>query len=176
MRREDEWRELERRVLGALGRMYGERSGVAGSAGPGAADGAASGPSDGSDGRNRNYGACEVCGVVLRPGSVRCAMHAARRRSEAAAAVTAVPVPEAAVPVARAGSGQPMGLTTRQLAIVRGMALGQARKWLAAELELSLAGVEYHLGVIEERLGFHDAARLTHWAIVHGVVKAGEAL
>ncbi len=65
-------------------------------------------------------------------------------------------------------------LTPLQLETVRQIALGKPHKAIG-----KLKAVEarlYNGNSIKERLGFTNRVLLTHWAIVNGLVRAGEPL
>lgn len=64
-------------------------------------------------------------------------------------------------------------MTARQDIVIMGVAMGMPQKNIAAMLGLSVKGVESHLAKIRRKLGFNDAARLTHYAISRGIVTLG---
>ena len=61
-------------------------------------------------------------------------------------------------------------LTPRQLEILRGVARGLSSKEIAAELSISEKTVANHRTRIMERLGVHDVAGLTRYAVSLGLV------
>jgi DNA-binding NarL/FixJ family response regulator len=61
-------------------------------------------------------------------------------------------------------------LTERQREIVRAVARGQSTKEIASELGLSEKTVANHRTRIMERLGVHDVAALTRYAVAQGLV------
>jgi DNA-binding NarL/FixJ family response regulator len=61
-------------------------------------------------------------------------------------------------------------LTTRQLQILRAVASGLSSKEIASELSLSEKTVANHRARIMERLGVHDVAGLTRYAVSLGLV------
>jgi len=74
-----------------------------------------------------------------------------------------------AVPAARTAA--PTGsLTARQREILQLVAEGRAAKEIAGVLGLSVKTVEFHKARIAGRLGLHSTARLTRYAIAHGLV------
>jgi DNA-binding NarL/FixJ family response regulator len=67
-------------------------------------------------------------------------------------------------------------LSPRQRQIVGLLALGWCRKEIASALNLSVKTVEFHIHSpsnrysVQAKLGFHDPARLTHYALSLGLV------
>jgi DNA-binding NarL/FixJ family response regulator len=61
-------------------------------------------------------------------------------------------------------------LTVRQREIVRAVARGQSTKEIASDLGLSEKTVANHRTRIMERLGVHDVAALTRYAVAQGLV------
>lgn len=70
-----------------------------------------------------------------------------------------------------AGSGDapPPGLTGRQLEVLRAIASGLSNKEIARELAISPKTVEFHRGQLMQRLGLHDVASLTRYAVRAGL-------
>ncbi len=64
------------------------------------------------------------------------------------------------------------GLTPRQVEVLRLIAEGLSTKAIARKLELSTKTVEWHRGILMERLGIHDIANLVRYAIRVGIVAA----
>jgi len=64
------------------------------------------------------------------------------------------------------------GLTSRQLEILRLIAEGNANKQIAAGLAISIKTVEKHRQNLMAKLGLHDTAGVTRYAISVGVVEA----
>lgn len=64
-------------------------------------------------------------------------------------------------------------LTSRQLQILRAVAAGQSSKEIGAQLGLSEKTVANHRARIMERLGVHDVASLTRYAIARGLIDSG---
>lgn len=62
-------------------------------------------------------------------------------------------------------------LTPRQLEIVRRVASGQSSRLIAGELGLSEKTVQNHRLQIRQRLGLHDVASLTRYAIERGLIE-----
>jgi len=67
----------------------------------------------------------------------------------------------------RAGSGEPHGLTTRELEVLRLVAAGQTNKSIAAELVLSERTVERHVSNIFAKLRVSSRAAATAFAYEH---------
>lgn len=62
-------------------------------------------------------------------------------------------------------------LTSRQLEVLKLMAQGKAAKQIALQLALSPKTVDVHRSRIMDRLGLHNLASLTLYALRHGLVK-----
>lgn len=75
------------------------------------------------------------------------------------------PVPDQARPHGRKGAG----LTSREVEVLQLIAEGRANKQVAAELGISVKTVEKHRQRVMERLGIHDTAGLTRYAIAAGI-------
>jgi DNA-binding NarL/FixJ family response regulator len=60
-------------------------------------------------------------------------------------------------------------LTGRQLEVLRRIARGLSNKEIARELDISPKTVEFHRGQLMQRLGLHDVASLTRYAIEAGL-------
>ncbi len=67
-------------------------------------------------------------------------------------------------------------LTSREAEVLQLIAEGKANKQIAAELNLSIKTVERHRQRLMNRLGIHDIAGLTRYAISKGVIETGRAL
>lgn len=65
-------------------------------------------------------------------------------------------------------------LTERQREILRAVASGQSSKEIAAQLSLSEKTVANHRARIMERLGVHDVAGLTRYAVAQGLIDPKE--
>jgi DNA-binding NarL/FixJ family response regulator len=63
----------------------------------------------------------------------------------------------------------PPGLTGRQLEVLRAIASGLSNKEIARELAISPKTVEFHRGQLMQRLGLHDVASLTRYAVRAGL-------
>lgn len=64
-------------------------------------------------------------------------------------------------------------LTTRQLEVLRLLALGRSVREIAADLEISAKTVETYRAQIMTRLDLHDLASLVRYAIRTGLITAG---
>jgi DNA-binding NarL/FixJ family response regulator len=76
---------------------------------------------------------------------------------------------------ARTRPGEPVpkaALTTRQLEVLRLLALGRSVKDIAADLEISAKTVETYRAQIMARLDLHDLASLVRYAIRTGLISA----
>ncbi len=62
------------------------------------------------------------------------------------------------------------GLTGRQVEVLRAIARGLSNKEIARELAISPKTVEFHRGQLMQRLGLHDVASLTRYAVRAGLV------
>jgi len=67
-------------------------------------------------------------------------------------------------------------LTSREAEVLQLIAEGEANKQIAAELNLSIKTVERHRQRLMNRLGIHDIAGLTRYAISKGVIESGRAV
>ena len=63
------------------------------------------------------------------------------------------------------------GLSSREAEVLQLIAEGQANKQIAAELGISVKTVEKHRQRLMERLGIHDTAGLTRYAIGAGIIE-----
>lgn len=61
------------------------------------------------------------------------------------------------------------GLTARQRDVLRLIAAGRSNKEIARELAISPKTVEFHRAALMQRLGLHDVASLTRWAVQAGL-------
>ena len=66
-------------------------------------------------------------------------------------------------------------LTPRGSEVLQLIAEGKPNKQIAAELGLSIKTVERHRQLLMNRLGIHDIAGLTRYAIAKGVIETGRA-
>ncbi|MFI5253738.1 MAG: response regulator [Bacteroidota bacterium] len=62
-------------------------------------------------------------------------------------------------------------LTQRELEVLQYIAEGYSSRLIAQKLYVSLRTVEFHRANINQKLGIHDVAGLTRYAIKHGLVK-----
>ena len=67
-------------------------------------------------------------------------------------------------------------LSSREAEVLQLIAEGRANKQIAAELNLSIKTVERHRQRLMNRLGIHDIAGLTRYAISKGVIETGRAV
>jgi len=67
-------------------------------------------------------------------------------------------------------------LTPREAEVLQLIAEGEANKQIAAELSISIKTVERHRQRLMDRLGIHDIAGLTRYAISKGVIETGRAV
>ena len=67
-------------------------------------------------------------------------------------------------------------LTSREAEVLQLIAEGKANKQIAAELNLSIKTVERHRQRLMNRLGIHDIAGLTRYAISKGIIESGRAV
>jgi DNA-binding NarL/FixJ family response regulator len=72
--------------------------------------------------------------------------------------------------VRRATSGEPHGLTPRELQVLRLVAAGRTNKAIAAELVLSERTVDRHVSNIFTKLGLSSRAAATAYAYEHRLV------
>jgi DNA-binding NarL/FixJ family response regulator len=64
-------------------------------------------------------------------------------------------------------------LTVREAEVLQMVAEGLANKQIAGELDISIKTVEKHRQTLMEKLGIHDTAGLTRYAMSHGVIDPG---
>ena len=64
------------------------------------------------------------------------------------------------------------GLTSRELEVIQLVAEGQANKQVAAGLNISIKTVEKHRQHLMNKLGIHDTASLTRYAIAQGIIES----
>ncbi len=63
-------------------------------------------------------------------------------------------------------------LTSRETEVLQLIAEGQANKQVAAELDISVKTVEKHRQSLMQKLGIHDTAGLTRYAIAAGIIES----
>ena len=63
-------------------------------------------------------------------------------------------------------------LTSRELEVLQLIAEGKANKETASELNISIKTVEKHRQALMEKLGIHDTASLTRYAISAGIIES----
>jgi DNA-binding NarL/FixJ family response regulator len=66
-----------------------------------------------------------------------------------------------------------VGLTSREVEILQLIAEGKANKQSADELGISIKTVEKHRQNLMSKLGIHDTAGLTRYAIAAGIIQSG---
>jgi DNA-binding NarL/FixJ family response regulator len=67
-------------------------------------------------------------------------------------------------------------LSSREVEVLQLIAEGQANKQVAAELRISVKTVEKHRQRLMEKLGIHDTAGLTRYAITVGIIESSVQL
>ncbi len=77
--------------------------------------------------------------------------------------------------------GQPFrrparSLTSREAEVLQLIAEGQANKQIASELSISIKTVEKHRQQVMNKLGIHDVAGLTRYALARGIVESNPTL
>ena len=78
--------------------------------------------------------------------------------------------PEVSVALMNQPAEPELGLTPKQLDVLRHIAQGQSNKEIARAMGISLKTVAYHRGELMARLDLHDVASLTRYALESGVV------
>jgi DNA-binding NarL/FixJ family response regulator len=73
----------------------------------------------------------------------------------------------------RAGARSNVVLTSREVEILQLIAEGKANKQSADELGISIKTVEKHRQNLMSKLGIHDTAGLTRYAIAAGIIESG---
>jgi DNA-binding CsgD family transcriptional regulator len=88
------------------------------------------------------------------------------------------PPPQPEVVPDRAGANlthlHPDGLTTREVEVLRLIALGKRAKEIADELVVSIATVQRHTQNIYNKIGARGRSDATRYALTHGIVSVGE--
>jgi len=69
---------------------------------------------------------------------------------------------------------RPDQLTSREAEVLQLIAEGHANKQIAAVLSISIKTVEKHRQQVMDKLGIHDVAGLTRYAIAKGVIQSAE--
>lgn len=64
------------------------------------------------------------------------------------------------------------GLTSRELEVIQLVAEGEPNKRVASEMGISIKTVEKHRQHLMDKLGIHDTAGLTRYAIAHGIIES----
>ena len=78
--------------------------------------------------------------------------------------------PEVSVALMNQPTEPELGLTPKQVDVLRHIAQGQSNKEIARAMGISLKTVAYHRGELMARLDLHDVASLTRYALEAGVV------
>jgi DNA-binding NarL/FixJ family response regulator len=79
-------------------------------------------------------------------------------------------------PIGRRHSGadlavQDVGLTERELSVLRALGSGRSNKQIAGELWLAEQTVKFHLTNIYRKLGVTSRTEAVHWAYAHGLLE-----
>lgn len=119
-----------------------------------------------------------AAGFLLKQESAHVLSEAIRRIAKGAACFSqalsrrvgeplgAVPDPSRAKPRRRAS------LTSREVEVLQLIAEGRANKQIAAELGISVKTVEKHRQRLMARLGIHETASLTRYAVAAGIIES----
>lgn len=83
--------------------------------------------------------------------------------------------PSVQAPAVANGPGKKSALTVREAEVLQMVAEGLANKQIAGELDISIKTVEKHRQTLMEKLGIHDTAGLTRYAMANGVIDGGRA-
>jgi DNA-binding NarL/FixJ family response regulator len=67
---------------------------------------------------------------------------------------------------------KPPSLTRREQEVLELIARGQPNKLIAANLEVSIKTVEKHRQAVMDKLGIHDIAGLTRYALDKGILSS----
>jgi DNA-binding NarL/FixJ family response regulator len=67
-------------------------------------------------------------------------------------------------------------LTPREMEVLQLIAEGEANKQIAAELDISVKTVEKHRDHLMQKLGIHETAGLTRYAIEQGIIESSVQL
>ena len=76
---------------------------------------------------------------------------------------------------ALSGAVNSMGLTARELNVLRMVALGYANKEIAARMNISIKSVETYKARATEKLRLNSRAQIVRFAITHGWINGGDA-
>ena len=79
---------------------------------------------------------------------------------------------QVAPPVGGKGKKDAVHLTSREREVLQRVAEGEANKEVAADLGISIKTVEKHRQSVMEKLGIHDTAGLTRYAISAGIIES----
>jgi DNA-binding NarL/FixJ family response regulator len=80
------------------------------------------------------------------------------------------------LPGAGRGKRKAVSLTSREVEVLQLIAEGKANKQTAAELDISIKTVEKHRQNLMTKLGIHDTASLTRYAIAARIIESGVQL
>lgn len=75
-------------------------------------------------------------------------------------------------PIGGKGKKDAVHLTSREREVLQRVAEGEANKEVAADLGISIKTVEKHRQSVMEKLGIHDTAGLTRYAISAGIIES----
>jgi DNA-binding NarL/FixJ family response regulator len=84
------------------------------------------------------------------------------------------PVPAIQPAIEQPAAAQMAGMTTREFQVLVGVALGYSSKRIAGNLGRSVKTIEKHRFKMMHRLGLHNAAAVTRFAIDHGLLQADD--
>ncbi len=62
-------------------------------------------------------------------------------------------------------------LTPRQQEVVKKMTSGETIKQIALDTGRSRKTIEFHWDMARKRIGLHDVALVTQWALKHGLIQ-----
>jgi DNA-binding NarL/FixJ family response regulator len=71
-------------------------------------------------------------------------------------------------------TGKPARLSSRELEVLQMVAEGMANKSIAADLHVSVKTVEKHRQQLMNKLGIHDIAGLTRYALARGIIESSK--
>lgn len=68
------------------------------------------------------------------------------------------------------------GLTSRQLQVVALLSSGFSPREIAGKMGIDRLTVVWHTQKVYRKMGFHNVAQLTRWAVLHGLDDANEKI